>query len=297
MQRRTLCAVVLATALLLAAAALAQGHGTSCKHDSHVVPFLERQEMGVSYHPELDATARQQREARPLARGPIRFNLRTNSLYNPAFYCAKSDGTGTAPDFLGGTVACGKDTVLTATKRDILLNKLLPAALKILSDALHMTTLTTPIKVAASACRLYDKDPNDETAGVANADFLVYVSAAPTDATTVGIGGMCSRAQDGTPNAGFINVSPLFLTWDEADPSKQRNSIRSVAHELMHALGFSKHIFIRGAAIVEAVTARGKPAQIIKSPSVVARYRAFSGCATVASYELTNICTGSRHRH
>lgn len=267
-----------------------------CIHDEKVVPSLKLQDVHNaprSFHPELvkDNPAEQMselRQAHELAIGPIRFVLRTKALDDPSQFCTVGDKTQQVPDFLGSTVTCSsQDDILTPAKKTILLERLLPAALELLSGALHVATLATPITIASASCKFYPKDDSDASPGISGADFVVYVSATPISGSTVGIGGLCQfLSPSKRPAAGFINVAPKFLTWDDTDANKQRNSIRSVAHELLHALGFSQHIFLQGSSVVAAAQVRGKPTSVVKTPLCLSRYREFTGCSTTDGVEL-----------
>jgi hypothetical protein len=123
--------------------------------------------------------------------------------------------------------------------------------------------------------------------GVANADFVLYVTARPSDSSVVAWALACQHDLRDRPIAAHINVSPKSLQPGQAN----RNRLFSVAlHEMAHALGFSQSMYskYRDAStgvrwglnnVVQAFQEHGKTLTKIVTPAVVAKAKQHYGCS------------------
>jgi leishmanolysin-like peptidase len=93
--------------------------------------------------------------------------------------------------------------------------------------------------------------------GVANADFVLYVTAVETEncaSDTLAYAGMCHTDQNDRPIAGRANFCPSYLR-----SSTYADQFATAVHELAHALGFSSssHAYFRNSTTGEPLTPRG----------------------------------------
>ncbi|XP_066282949.1 ciliated left-right organizer metallopeptidase-like isoform X1 [Branchiostoma lanceolatum] len=84
-----------------------------------------------------------------------------------------------------------------------------------------------------------------EGAGVADTDFILYVTAATTtrcqnDHSVLAYASYCQLDQNSRPTAGYTNFCPVQLQGPGFDRDK---FVMTAVHELLHALGFSKQLF------------------------------------------------------
>ncbi|CAH1261305.1 RP11-244E17.1 [Branchiostoma lanceolatum] len=82
-------------------------------------------------------------------------------------------------------------------------------------------------------------------AGVADTDFILYVTAATTtrcqnDHSVLAYASYCQLDQNSRPTAGYTNFCPVQLQGPSFDRDK---FVMTAVHELLHALGFSKQLF------------------------------------------------------
>lgn len=120
------------------------------------------------------------------------------------------------------------------------------------------------------------------TTGVSDADFILYLSAAPTKESLSAWAVTCQKLSNGRPSVGVANVSPKDIA---ADP----HTVRIVAHELLHALGFTLETF-SAQTIVNRRRLRGKGCvPVIATANVVAKAKAQYGCSTLSHMELEDV--------
>eukprot|EP00112_Aurelia_sp_Birch-Aquarium-sp1_P002726 Seg1303.3 transcript_id=Seg1303.3/GoldUCD/mRNA.D3Y31 product="Leishmanolysin-like peptidase" protein_id=Seg1303.3/GoldUCD/D3Y31 len=120
-----------------------------------------------------------------------------------------------------------------------------------------LATSCGPVKVPASFldhcrvcnehgydCKIKNKDADKKAAGK-NADFILFVSAIPTqhchESNIVAYASYCQQENAlNRPVAGFANLCPGKL---ETDAQSFENLLATVKHEIYHALGFSVGLF------------------------------------------------------
>ncbi|KAK7199372.1 major surface protease gp63 [Novymonas esmeraldas] len=217
---------------------------------------------------------------------PIRIAVFTFDIDDSSRYCTEAGQL--RPDFDGDTVICGPDDVLTDTKKQMLLEFLVPSAVRLHEERLSVQRARGNIVVD----RLIDQDPecrhfsipaSHRSEGVANADFLLYVASQPTLDSTAAWALTCQYFTKGRPSVGVVNVSPKYITDDQ-------QAMRVVAHEILHALGFSFHVFEEQGMVDYVDSLRGKSdVPVINSPMVVAQARAHFGCSTQTFLELEDM--------
>ncbi|KAK7199341.1 major surface protease gp63 [Novymonas esmeraldas] len=217
---------------------------------------------------------------------PIRVAVFTYDIANSSRYCTEAGQL--RPDMNGKTVTCRSDDVLTDTKKQTLLEFLIPSAVRLHEERLSVQRERGNIVVdqstyQASKCRYFSIPDSHRREGVANADFLLYVAAGPTRDKTVAWALTCQIFRNGRPSVGVANVSPK-------DISNDQQAMRVIAHEILHALGFGSKIFQEQNMMSYAPMLRGKwNVPVIRSPMVVAHARAHFGCSTQAFLELEDM--------
>lgn len=184
-------------------------------------------------------------------------------------------------DFTGLQVTCSSDDILTDTKKNLLKTKIIPQAIQLHAERLMVqssgrTVLSLSTISGNSYCRRYTIPSSHYTDGYA-ADFLLYVSAAPTTGSTLAWAVSCSSSSSTRPTAGVTNVSPAYIADDT-------ETVRTVAHEILHTLGFSSSFF---AITTLYSTLRDKPyAYVLETANVVSQAQAFYGCSSQSFMEL-----------
>ncbi|KAK7199184.1 major surface protease gp63 [Novymonas esmeraldas] len=217
---------------------------------------------------------------------PIRIAVFAYDVANSSRYCTEAGQL--RPDFTGKTVICRPEDVLTDTKKQMLLEFLVPSAVRMHEERLSVQRERGSIVVDRLInqhpdCRHFSIPASHRREGVANADFLLYVAAGPTVDTTAAWALACQYFANGRPSVGVANVSPKDITDDP-------QGMRVLAHETLHALGFSFHVFMERGMVGYVDSLRGKSnVPVIKSPSVVARARAHFGCSSQTFLELEDM--------
>jgi leishmanolysin len=300
--------VAVATALLLAGAAHghALGHkdvsggagvdyaGLSgerehhCIHDTPAVQRLMHTGMDI-VAPQFKAAPRKgDRAGVALATGPLRILVSAADLNTTGQYCAAIGDT--VPDFQGSTTTCAtSDDLLTTAKKDILLNQILPAAQKVLADALNVVQLTTGGTIASSACSGYFTIPAayQTSPGAENMDYVLIVASTPMSGSTVAWAGACSIGSDNRAVVGRMNVGTSEIAWG----TDNRQIVMTIVHEILHALGFSGSMITNYFAnkdtrtIFQTVTRRGKSVNQLATTEVVKETKAQFGCDTLTGGE------------
>jgi hypothetical protein len=263
-----------------------------CIHDApHVQSLLSkdlaRSAMLMANHP---STAQHQfRAAQASTPESIRIFVSTQDLETPSQYCSNAGQS--RPDFTGMYLTCTANEVLTAAKKDLLLNQLLPTALARLTSRIKVNRYTSNLVVSRQACSYFTIPDSHSTTGVPDADFVLYVASGPISGTaTLAWAGSCqSDSTTGRPIVGRVNIDPEHLDFSSAAGYEQQ--IDTVVHEMMHALGFSSAMFAIPSRY-GTTTRRGKPVKQLVTNGIVAEARDFTGCASLDGVELEDEGTG-----
>ena len=114
---------------------------------------------------------------------------------------------------------CQADDVLTTAKKAYMMDRLMPAAASFLASALNVVRVSGNLVVSGgSTCGSAPGTvvpPSHQTTGVADADFVVYVTAAPRtdrESATVAWAGACRQDSAGRPVVAHVNFIPGKLT-------------------------------------------------------------------------------------
>ncbi|KAK7199479.1 Leishmanolysin [Novymonas esmeraldas] len=218
---------------------------------------------------------------------PIRIAVFTGDVAASRQHCTKAGQRSTS--FTGHTVTCEADDVLTSTKKQILLDLLIPSTVQLHEEHLHVQREGGNIVVNSLVkedpfCRQFSIPAAHKKAGVANADFVLYMSVRPTTQDTVAWATTCQYFTNGRPAVGVANVSPRYI-------SDNLQMMRVVALEMLHALGFNVHNF-QARSMVSSVSVRvagSVSVPVINSPSVSVRAQHHFGCSTPAYLKLDSL--------
>ncbi|EKF28163.1 surface protease GP63, putative,metallopeptidase, putative, partial [Trypanosoma cruzi marinkellei] len=212
---------------------------------------------------------------------PIRFQVFAEDLNDPSKHCTAEGQL--RPDFTGGTVECKKEDILTEEKKSIILRSLLPRAFKMHSDRLLVRPLRDWIVVprySSGICAQFTIPSFHHTLGVTGADMYFYVSAGPTKGLTLAWANSCLKLPTGRPVVGVMNYGPKFVT-------DSVYSVRVLAHEVTHALGFLFRIMKKRKMLKKVKGVRGKAeVQQVSSPKTVEKTREHFNCMSATGMEL-----------
>eukprot|EP01062_Namystynia_karyoxenos_P031919 TRINITY_DN2361_c2_g1_i1.p1 TRINITY_DN2361_c2_g1~~TRINITY_DN2361_c2_g1_i1.p1 ORF type:complete len:727 (+),score=129.15 TRINITY_DN2361_c2_g1_i1:78-2183(+) len=144
------------------------------------------------------------------------------------------------------------------------------------------------------------------SAGVEDADHVIYISAVPTEGDTLAWAWTCLTDQSERPIATHVNFGAQTIDPDVAtDSIEYRNYVGVAVHEIMHGLGFSDQwwegdyptwfvdhcsaLGRQGCKPYETRAERGQ-AEVhrIVTPEVVRTLREYSGCYNLTGAEIEN---------
>ncbi|KEG09031.1 putative surface protease GP63 [Trypanosoma grayi] len=196
-------------------------------------------------------------------------------------YCTAAGQT--APDFAGKTVVCEARDVLTADKKSIIVNRVLPAAVNMHVERLRVQPLTGNIIVPnfpGGICAEFTVPAGHHTAGVSGADMVLYAAAGPTEGSTLAWAVTCAQLRAGRPVVGAMNFGPQSV-------SASDYSVRVSTHEIAHALGFYDDMMMDRGMLSSVMNVRGKSGVlVVSSPTTMERARSHYNCPTAPGMEL-----------
>ncbi|EKF98110.1 surface protease GP63, putative, partial [Trypanosoma cruzi] len=150
-------------------------------------------------------------------------------------YC--EEGEDECYNALGHKVSCTPEHVLTEAKKQLYTQKIIPGAVKLHAERLLVKHTVDKITVPRSPnepCDQFTIPTRHKSDGVPDADFIIYAAARPSGTNSRAVwAATCITWSDLRPSIGAMNFDPKYMT-DTAW------SVRVAAHELAHALGFSK---------------------------------------------------------
>jgi leishmanolysin len=267
------CAALLS---LLGTSAAVMAHRHECIHDSPQLRQILTTDLARG---PVILSEKEHRKGRgnfqAQAAAVMRIVVSTQDLVTSGQYCARVGEV--VPNKQGASVTCTSDDILTDAKKSILLNNILPAAIAKLSSALLVEPVTRAITVPSDACTWFTIPASHATTGVANADYVLYVGAAPTSGSTLAWAGGCSSDSSGRIVVGRANFGPKYISW--ATEADQSETVATAVHELMHALGFSETSF---AGNIATRTLRGKTAKVLTYPLATSTFKTYLGCDSSA---------------
>ena len=224
---------------------------------------------------------------------PIRIAVDYSHINNISLVCTAVGQS--RPNFGGQIVTCGENDVLTDIKRQLLVSVVMPAAVKMLQNALQVNQVVGPLPVPEDQCGApYVTPPQHVSPGVPNADFVLYVSAGPTSGGTLAWATYCGQDAAHRPIVGKANFGPLYLVNSTA--KEHRSLIRTAVHEILHALGVTETFWgpvgamntsmPGGRAAIIHANSRGKVVTIMNTPKVQLFARSYFNCPTAVGVEI-----------
>ncbi|PBJ74009.1 surface protease GP63 [Trypanosoma cruzi cruzi] len=215
---------------------------------------------------------------------PIRIAVSTGDLEggtNKKKYC--EEGEDKCYNALGHEVLCTPEHVLTEAKKQLYTQKIIPGAVKLHAERLLVKHTVDKITVPRSPnepCDQFTIPTRHKSDGVPNADFIIYAAARPSGTNSRAVwAATCITWSDSRPSIGAMNFDPNYMT-DTAW------SVRIAAHELAHALGFSKERMEEKSMLNSKYIVRGMKRWMVAGNHVQAKTRAHFGCNSLEGMEL-----------
>ncbi|PWU97361.1 putative surface protease GP63 [Trypanosoma cruzi] len=208
---------------------------------------------------------------------PIRINVSTNDLHNTSMYC--STDRSYVKNLLTGYEEC-QGNALSDNKRKILIENVVPAAVKLHADRLLTQPLEGPLIVppfaAGSVCSRFTVPAEHRTKGVANSDMVLYVAATPGGVWAL----PCATLEDGRPVVGVMNIAPAVLFHG-------RLATRIAAHLMAHALGFAHPHMVSRSMVMNVTGVRGRELSVVvNSTNAAMAAREHYDCDDIYGMEL-----------
>nr|CAJ2468316.1 unnamed protein product [Leishmania braziliensis] len=216
--------------------------------------------------------------------GAMRIYLSYEDLTDPDYHCSY---VGQLIDNHHGAIdICEAKDILTDAKRHTLVTYLLPLALQLHVERLKVRQVQGTWKVTGmegDVCGEFKVPEEHVTVGFSNIDFVLYVASVPSEAGVLAWAVMCQTFSDGRPAVGVVNIPAATI-----GSAYDQIMVRTVAHEVAHALGFDLTIFDALKLIQDVKDLRGKDYEVpvLSSPTVVAKAREQYGCTTLEYLEL-----------
>jgi len=255
----------------------------------------------------------------------------THGASNTAFTCYEGSTFNSVPDTYdaqnaNSNFACNENNKFTPEKRSFLKFTLLPQAKALLENALTVADVdqapTSPnvvwpsqgytfnsAKYGIPGNKAWDVIPTEKTS-VADTDFVLYITARPTDEGVIAWATTLARAENGRPKAGLANFNPLYLAENQCSDFSScvtdsdcaqgkcsgnfESQLGTTVHEIVHALGFSSDSWSKfkdlsySQVVERRSVADGSKRSFIMTPNVVAKVKAQYGCADDVGGEMEN---------
>ncbi|EKF28139.1 surface protease GP63, putative [Trypanosoma cruzi marinkellei] len=217
---------------------------------------------------------------------PIRIQVFTEDLKSTnrgkKKYCEKKGDE--CENLLGLKMSCKAEHVLTETKKRLYTGKILPGAVKLHAERLLVRPTGKAITVPRSMGSLCDKftvpTAHRRDDGAPNFDFIIYAAARPSSIESMAVWAVtCSTWGDLRPSIGAMNFDPRYMT-DTAW------SVRVAAHEIAHALGFSKESMEKDMLRKSGQSVRGMRREMVTGRHVQKKAQAHFGCNSLEGMEL-----------
>lgn len=199
-------------------------------------------------------------------------------------------------------------------------SSIIPSAIKILSNHLSVIRVNGNLKVSPT-CSTYGSDgqtcctsnpdlckwdanvcyhvsvPDSHfTPGVADADFVVYLTAneETTHGQTMALGATCRTDQHDRPLAGQVSLNLAVWKGQNGLPLAKNYMVSTLVHEMSHALGWSHDAFSRfrdengnlRENVITTKSALGKQISLLSTPAVTSHVRSHFGCSSLTGMEI-----------
>lgn len=149
----------------------------------------------------------------------------------------------------GASYTCSSSDVATPAKIEFIESVLLQSIQDWFGSILSVQQVFGNLIIAGISCSTTDVwaccansiPATYKTTGVANADFVLHVTARPTTGLVLAWALPCNTDQYGRPISGQANFGPGRL--DPTTPANRDSQIATALHEMTHALVFSSSLF------------------------------------------------------
>ncbi|GET93937.1 metallo-peptidase, clan MA(M), Family M8 [Leishmania tarentolae] len=221
---------------------------------------------------------------RATAWGALRIAVFTEDLRDPDYYCYHAGQNISMRN--GRFTICTDKDVLTDKKRDILVNTIIPQAVKRHTERLKVQQVQSTWKLAVpggKVCGSFKVPQAHITKGFRNIDFVIYAASVPSMPGVAAWAVLCQSFQNDRPAVGMLNIPPANV-----EPQYTQLLIRAVTHHIGHTLGFTSELFRLRKMVKNISRIRGKPdnTPVISSSTVVAKAREQYGCNTLEYLEM-----------
>ncbi|SYZ63451.1 GP63 (plasmid) [Leishmania braziliensis MHOM/BR/75/M2904] len=223
--------------------------------------------------------------------GTLRILLSVEDLNDPDYYCSYVGQL--VNNHAGALDMCKAEDILTDAKRNTLVGSIIPQALQLHTERLKVRQVQGSWKVTGmtgDVCGTFKVPEAHVTVGVSNADFVLYVASVPSKPGVMAWAVMCQAFFDDRPAVGVINIPAAYIR-----SAYDQIMLRSVTHEMAHALGFDLLLFEESDLLDEVNNLRGRDYEVpvLNSPTVVAKAREQYGCPTLTFLEVEDTGDGS----
>ncbi|KEG08835.1 putative surface protease GP63 [Trypanosoma grayi] len=201
-------------------------------------------------------------------------------MNNPAKYCTRVGDV--RPDFMGGTVVCKSENILTNEKKTILVEHIIAGAVKLHTERLSvepvMNNVIVPL-LGGILCSYFTVPPYHHTSGVSGADMIMYAAAGPMGGAAAWAS-TCAVLKSRRPFVGVLNIDPRNAVATD-------KSVRIAAHEIAHALGFGYDQMNELKMISTVRGVRGKNSVlVVSSPKTKEMAQRHYNCNNIKGMEL-----------